>query len=81
MSVKKIATLVIFPALVLVPAVPAAAQGSTINRGACMSYLAKEQNDLVKYQAPGQNGNGPLTKVNGELNIPNAFDGAMGCSR
>lgn len=63
------------------PSVVAANGAVTVNRGACMSYLAQNALDLVKYQAPGHTGNGPLIIVNGNVSFPPAFDGGVGCER
>ena len=62
-----------------VPVAEASANGVvTVNRGACMSTIAPE---LKPYQAPGQNGVGPFTIVDGEHHTAPAFAGSAGCTR
>lgn len=75
-SIFAMAIVSVFAPVVMVPVANASA--ATINFGACMSGVDA---NAKPYLAPGQSGNGPVTKVKGVLSYPNGFDGGMGCSR
>ena len=65
-------------AFTLTPALVAPASAAEVNFGHCISSIDPS---LKPYQAPGQNGTGPLTIVNGKVHIPGGFNGAQGCAK
>lgn len=65
-------------ALVTPVAVASTASAASINFGACSANIEPWQHPYV---APGRSGNGPLTGETGNLHIPAAFSGGMGCVR
>jgi hypothetical protein len=48
-----------------------------INFGTCETWSPVENRAQL---APGQTGVGPLTIIDGQVNFPQAFVGAMGCN-